>query len=189
MSHRFGLPTLLIVFSALAVRSAGEDALVPVSNPPPVQMLIPGFTVRELPVELTNINNLRYRPDGQLYALGYNGNIWLLNDSDGDGLADAKTQFFENKSRLRGPIGLAVIPAGHALLADAAGQRLPSARGVVLASKGKVSAILDLDGDDVAEVERVIATGWQEIPQNVDAIGIAIHPDDGAIYFGLGTGA
>lgn len=163
--------------------------LVTVADPPPVQMLMPGFTVRQLPVELSNINNLRYRPDGKLYALGYNGDIWLLNDSDGDGLPDASARFFENQGRLRGPIGMAVIPAGHALLAGAVRDAPQGARGVVVASKGKVSAILDLDGDDVAEIERVIATGWKEIPQNVDAIGVAIHPDDGAIYFGLGTAA
>lgn len=149
---------------------------------PQVQMLIPGFTVRELPVELPNVNNLRYRPDGKLYALCYNGDIWLLNDADGDGVADSKSRFFDSKGRLRGPIGMAVVPSGHALLAEAT-------HGVVVASKGKVSAILDLDGDDIAETERIIAAGWEEIPQNVDAIGVAIHPDDGSIYFGLGTAA
>jgi putative heme-binding domain-containing protein len=175
----------------LKLAGSGEnvESLVTVPNPPPVQMLVPGFTVRELPVELTNINNLRYRPDGKLYALAYGGDIWLLNDANGDGLADSKVQFFENKGRLRGPIGMAVIPPGHAALADETGKRSKAARGVIVASKGKASAILDLDGDDLAETERVIATGWKEIPQNVDAIGVAIHPDDGAIYFGLGTAA
>src|SRR5690606_14693373 len=51
------------------------------------------------------------------------------------------------------------------------------------------SAILDIDGDERADVERVIATGWEEIPPNVDCIGIAVHPLDGSIYFGLGTAA
>ncbi len=161
--------------------------LEPIANPPPVQMLVPGFTVRELPVELTNINNLRYRSDGLLYALGYNGDIWLLSDSDRDGLEDTAKKFFENQGRLRGPIGMAVIPAGHALLAEGIRDGKTNSRGLVVASKGKVSAILDLDGDDIAEQERVIATGWEEIPQNVDAIGVAIHPVDGAIYFGLGV--
>ena len=59
------------------------EPLVIVADPPPVQMLVPGFRVRELPVELTNINNLRYRPDGKLYALGYNGDVSLLSDADG----------------------------------------------------------------------------------------------------------
>ena len=163
----------------------GAVPLVAVDDPPPVQMLVPGFTVRELPVTLTNVNNLRYRPDGKLYALGYNGDIWLLSDADADGLEETSTTFFHSQGSLRGPIGMAVIPRGHALLTNASAE----ADGVVVASKGKVSAILDLNGDDVADEERVIATGWKEIPQNVDAIGIAIHPDDGSIYFGLGTAA
>lgn len=178
----------------LAAAQEDSSPLIPVADPPPVQMLIPGFSVRELPVTLCNLNNLRYRADGKLYGLGYDGDIWLLSDSDGDELEETATRFFENRGRLRGPIGMQVIPAGHALLKVEAqtGQpvSVPSqARGVVVASKGKVSALLDLDGDDIAEVERVIATGWQEIPQNVDAVGVAIDPRDGAIYFGLGTAA
>src|SRR5690606_10189236 len=70
-----------LVFVASSVASAAE----PASQPPIVQMLVPGFEVQELPVDLTNINNLRYRGDGKLYALGYDGNIWLLSDSTGDG--------------------------------------------------------------------------------------------------------
>lgn len=161
------------------------EPLETVSNPPPIQMLVPGFTVHELPVQLTNVNNLRYRPDGKLYALGYNGDVWLLSDTDGDELEDHVHRFFENQGRLRGPIGMAVIPRRHPLLVAGGDQ----AQGVVVAAKGKVSALLDLDGDELAETERILATGWKEIPQNVDAVGVAIHPDDGAIYFGLGTAA
>src|SRR5258708_11283615 len=40
-----------------------------------VRMLIPGFTVQELPVKLSNINNLRFTPDGKLSALGYDGRV------------------------------------------------------------------------------------------------------------------
>ncbi len=180
MSFRY----YMAIAAALALVSAVEAQV----NSPPVQILIPGFKVFELPVQLPNLNNLRYREDGSLYALGYNGNVWLLHDTDGDGLEDASKIFFENKAHLRGPIGMAVVPAGHALL-HRQGALVPEARGVVVASKGKVSALLDFDGDDVAEVERVIASGWKEIPPNVDTIGVAIHPVDGSIYFGLGTAA
>jgi putative heme-binding domain-containing protein len=155
---------------------------------PEVQVLLPGFEVFELPVKLPNLNNLRYRDDGGLYALGYDGNVWLLRDTDGDGLEDATSLFFENKAHLRGPIGLAVIPANHALLRRG-GELIPGARGLIVASKGKVSALLDFDGDDGAEEERVIASGWKEIAPNVDTIGVAVHPVDGSIYFGIGTAA
>ena len=175
---------------ALTYAQAAKNTvpLIAVEDPPTVQMLVPGFEVRELPIELTNINNLKYRSDGKLYALAYSGDIWLLSDTDGDQLEDRQELFFDSRGRLRGPIGMAVIPPDHALLENATGGQ-PAAAGVVVASKGKVSAILDTDGDGVADTERVIASGWKEIPQNVDAVGIAIDPSDGAIYFGLGTAA
>lgn len=172
-----------VVIAVVSLSGATTQA-----DDPQVQVLLPGFEVFELPVRLPNLNNLRYRPDGDLYALGYDGNVWILRDTDGDELEDASHIFFENKSQLRGPVGMAVIPKGHALL-HRDGALMPEAQGVVVASKGKVSALLDTDGDDVADTERVIASGWKEIPPNVDTIGVAIHPTDGSIYFGLGTAA
>ena len=55
-------------------------------------------------------------------------------------------------------------------------------------SKGKLSLIVDQNGDDRADEEIVVATGWKEIPQNVDAIGCALDRD-GNIYFALGVEA
>ena len=77
-----------------------------------MQVFVPGFTVRELPVDLTNINNVKYRQDGTLVALGYNGVIWHLRDTDGDGLEDKADLFWENKSGLRAPIGMDLDAAG-----------------------------------------------------------------------------
>lgn len=150
--------------------------LVRVENPPPVQVLVPGFAVQQLPVDLTNINNLLYRPDGKLVALGYDGNVWLLSDSDGDGLEDHAALFWENRGQLRAPIGMDLTPPGFA-----AGQ------GVFVASKGKCSLLLDRDRDDRADEEIVVAEGWKEAPHGVDALGVAVDPRDGAVFFGLGT--
>lgn len=163
---------------------ANAELLEIVKDPPPVQMLIPGFSVYELPVDLKNLNNVRYRSDGKMYGLGYNGDVWLLSDSDGDGLEETASKFWDSKGRLRGPIGMAVIPEGHVLLNPGT----TKSRGIVVPSKGKVSAILDHDGDDIADEEKIIASGWKEISQNVDAIGTLIGAD-GSIYFGLGTAA
>ena len=90
---------------------SGSEELVPgglrplemVANPPPVQMFVPGFTVRELPISLKNINNLKYRADGKLVALGYNGRIYLLSDTDGDGVEDKVEPFWE-RDTLRAPL-------------------------------------------------------------------------------------
>ena len=107
-------------------------------------------------------------------ALGYDGHIHLLTDTNGDGLEDHAAPFWE-KDSLRGPIGI-VLTAGND----------PRGDGVFVASKGKVSLILDKDRDGRADEEIIIATGWQEISQNVDAVGLAVDPKDGSLYFGLG---
>lgn len=154
--------------------------LEPVKNPPPVQMLVPGFEVSELPLDLTNVNNLRCRPDGTIVAVAYNGNVWLLRDKDQDGLEESAELFFENKGQISSPIGAALTPADYKLDGKAV-------FGVFVAGKGKVSLIVDRDGDDKADEEVVVATGWTPLQHSVDALGLAIDPKDHSIYFGLGT--
>jgi putative heme-binding domain-containing protein len=161
---------------ALAAAAAQEGTpLHSVADPPPVQMLVPGFTVKELPVNLNNINNVRYRADGKLVALGYDGNVYLLSDSDGDGLEDRAELFWENDGRLRAPIGMALTPPGYRL-----------GDGLFVASKGKLSLIVDTQHRGKADREIVVAEGWKEIPHGVDALGVALGPD-GSVTFGLGT--
>lgn len=160
--------------NALAAGNTGH-ALEQVKNPPPVQMLVPGFSVEEMPVKLTNLTNLRYRHDGKLVALGYDGRIHLLTDTDGDGMED-KASIFWDKSVLRGPIGIALLPAGD-----------PRGDGLYVASKGKISLILDKDRDGVGDEEIVVSTGWKENFTNVDATGLAVDPKDGSLYFCLGV--
>ncbi|MBA4104163.1 MAG: hypothetical protein C0485_00265 [Pirellula sp.] len=154
----------------------GGGTIARVAAPPPVQVLVPGFEVIELPVKLSNVNNVLYREDGVLVALGYDGNIHLLTDSDGDGIEDRDEIFWENKGQLRAPIGMALTPPGY-----------KRGRGVVVAAKSKCLMLLDADGDDRAEEEVIVADGWQELKHGVDALGIAFDPQDHAIYFGLGV--
>lgn len=141
----------------------------------PCQVLAPGFEARWLPVDLPNINNLMYRPDGKLVALGYNGMVWLLEDTDNDGLEDKAAVWFTNpKGSLRSPIGMDLLPKGH-----------PLGEGLVVACKAKVVLLQDKEGKGEA-TERILAQGWAELPVNVDALGVALDPADGSIYFGLG---
>lgn len=146
-----------------------------VKSPPPVQVFLPGFTVRELPVHLKNINNLLYRPDGKLLALGYNGQIWLLSDTDGDGLEETATVYWDSQGQMRAPVGMDLLRGG------------PHPRGIVVASKGKCSVLVESSDGTRAEREIVVASGWKESPHGVDALGVAVDARDGSIVFGLGT--
>ncbi|HVJ67489.1 MAG TPA: hypothetical protein VM510_05860, partial [Caulifigura sp.] len=138
---------------------------VRVSNPPPVQVLVPGFTARQLPLELTNINNVLYRPDGKAFALAYDGKIYVLSDTDGDGLEDKADLFFDNggKEPLRAPVGMDLTPPGYA-----------HGNGVFVAAKSKCSLIVDTDGDDKADREIVIAASAKfETPEEKQALAKA----------------
>ncbi len=153
---------------------ADGKPLLRVTDPPPVQMLVPGFTVRQLPLDLPNINNVRYRADGKLIALAYNGDIYLLSGGKSGGPEDRAELFWESKGQLRAPIGMALTPPGYR-----------HGNGLFVACKGKLSLIVDTDGDDKADKEIVVAQGWKELPHGVDALGVAVDRD-GSIYFGLG---
>src|SRR6185369_1508282 len=90
----------------------GCSLLLPaVAEQPVVRMLVPGFQVQELPVRLSNINNLRFAPDGRLFALGYDGRIHFLIDTDHDGLED-RDELFWDKPGLSVPVGMALAPEG-----------------------------------------------------------------------------
>src|SRR5436190_11831865 len=105
-----------------------EQPLALINDPPAIQMLVPGFVVRELPLDLNNINNLVYAPDGGLFALCYDGNVLQLKDTDGDGLEDKATVFFDNKNNEILPsIGMAWGPGG-----------------LYIASQGRVIRLRDL---------------------------------------------
>lgn len=140
-----------------------------------VSILAPGFTARELPVQLNNVNNLAWREDGTLVALGYDGNVWLLNDKDGDGLPETVRHAYENRGSITAPIGMALTPPNY-----------KRGRGLFVACRSMLLLLLDRNGDDVIDDEIVVATGWPPLHHDVDALGVAVAPD-GRLYFGLGT--
>src|SRR5580704_4533667 len=143
----------------------------PATNAPPhIQMLMPGFTIRELPLHLNNINSLVYAPDGRLFALAYNGNVWQLKDTNGDGLEDTASLFFKNESNAIPPsIGMAWGPGG-----------------LYIASKTRVIRLRD-KGDGTGELQTV-ASRWPppalQAGSGLDAVGIAVDKE-GNVYFGI----
>jgi putative heme-binding domain-containing protein len=158
MSLRQSIGLLLVAVAAAA--RAGV---------PEVTMLVPGFTVEELPVQLSNQNNLRFAPDGTLTSLGYDGRVWKLRDTDGDGLEDKAEPWWDKQ-----PL---TVPLGMCWTTD----------GLYVSSSGKVSLLRDSDRDGKADTEEVVASDWpaKDVASgNVDATAVTLDPE-GNVYFGL----
>src|SRR5262249_49338217 len=73
------------------------------------------------------------------------------------------------------PIGMALTPKGY-----------QHGSGVFVACKGKVTLLVDTDGDDKADKEIVVADGWKPLDHGADALGVALDRD-GNGYVGPGT--
>jgi putative heme-binding domain-containing protein len=165
-----------IFFLALIYTAQAQPVKLEKDASREIHMLVPGFTVSELPLKLTNLVNLQYRHDGVLVALGYNGNIHLLRDTDGDGLEDKADLFWQGKGKVSAPIGMDLAPKGT-----------PHGDAVFFACKGKVMMVTDRDGDGKAEEEKVLAEGWPLALAGIDTASVCYDPKDGAVFFGLGV--
>lgn len=167
-----------ILLALLLVQAPVEKPLETAKDAPVIVPFAPGLEVRELPVQLTNLNNLEYAPDGRLFAAGYDGRLHLLRDTDGDGLEDQVTTFYETKSDDY-PLGMVVKDGDLIVLRRHAAIRHH-----------------DSNGDGVPDTESVAATGWRdpEVDKNAlmthrrvdDALGLAIGPD-GTTYVTMGA--
>jgi putative heme-binding domain-containing protein len=116
---------VLLAFRVQAAEPAspnlsGKDSKTPLTVEPNVvpTFFVPGFSVRELPLKLTSLNNVEYSSDGRLFAAGYDGRFHLLLDTDGDGLED-NVKTFWSESGPNYPLGMVVKDGDpHALLTD-----------------------------------------------------------------------
>ena len=185
---RFHYPALALL-SALTTTSAVEAPIPPVPDKQPQPpfaatakvmpvMLVPGFTVRELPIKLTSINNIEYAPDGRLFAAGYDGRFHLLRDTDGDGLED-KVDTFQPESSSNYALGM-IVQNGDpcAVLTD------------------EIVRFHDSDGDGIPDKRETIFKGFDdqklvEAPylnhRRVDSSMSLAYGPDGAWYVTMGN--
>ncbi len=174
-----GLATLISLRATLHAADTNSN-IAGSTEVPLVQMLVPGFTVRELPVKLSNLNNVEYAPDGRLFAAGYDGRLHLLRDTDGDGLEDQVTTFWDKPS---GDYPLGMVVRGDS---------------VFVMFRNEVARFRDTDGDGVPDKHETAITGWDDpaiannplfLHRRVDfAMGLVIAPD-GSYYLCMGNAA
>jgi putative heme-binding domain-containing protein len=161
-----------LLSSLLAGLIAGE------ATPVVPHLFLPGFTIRELPITLTSLNNIEYAPDGRLFAGGYDGRFHVLRDHDGDGLEEEVTTFAPTATPDY-PLGMLVHDGAlYTVLTD------------------QVVRFRDADGDGVPETRETVVKGFDD-PELVAAaylnhrrvdssMAIAIGPD-GALYVTMGN--
>ncbi len=150
------------------------------AKPPEVQIFVPGFVVRRLPIKLTNLVNVEYADDGRLFAAGYDGRLHVLRDTDGDGLED-KVDTFQPKTSDDYPLGMVV-------------------RGdsVYVLFKTEIVRFQDTNGDGTPDKRDVAVKNWDDPKlehhpllhrRRVDfGMGLAIAPD-GSFFMGVGNAA
>ncbi len=163
--HRFSLMIFVLLASILGLADTS-------AKEPRVKILVPGVIVKRLPVTLTNIDSVEYGLDGRLYAASYDGTIYVLTDTDHDGLEDQAEVFWSKPGDLLTPVGI-----------------LPTKDGVYVAARGKISLLKDTDGDGRADKSETVVSGWVQEVNNSntrnDAAGLAIDKA-GNLYFSLG---
>ena len=145
-----------------------------------VHVLVPGFTVRELPVKLSNLNNVEYAPDGRLFAAGYDGRFHLLRDTDGDGLEDQVKTFWSESSE-NYPLGMVLKDgAVYTVLTD------------------EVVRYRDTNGDGIPDRRETVVKGFDDpelvkapylMHRRVDSSMALTFGTDGALYVTMGNSA
>lgn len=174
------LVVVVLAHAAAAESPAGAPILRPfalMGNPPPLQMTVPGFVVRELPLQLPNINNLAYGPDGRLYAYAFDGKVHRLEDTDGDGLEDKATLLYANERGVIGTVGMRWGSDGLYLASRHQVMRLR------IPATGKRDSLADVD---------VVASGWappdalSATSRYLDVYGLALDRE-GNVFFGIGA--
>ena len=166
-------------FDDISLTQADDNLLPkPIKNIP--RMLIPGFTIKELPIKLTSLNNIEYAKDGRLFAAGYDGRYHILKDTNNDNLED-KVITFSSKTSPNYPIGM-VIKDGepHVVLTD------------------EIVKFVDTNKDKIPDKRVTVIKGFDD-PELVKAkylhhrrvdssIALALGPDQ-AWYITMGNAA
>lgn len=116
---------------------------------------------------MDNPTSIAFGSDNRLYIADISGALWIATDKNNDNQIDTITKWADGFNLLVGLIWL-----NNELYA---------------ASSGKIEALRDSNGDDVADQRRIVVDGLPSLvfrPHSNN--GLAVGPD-GRLYFGVGS--
>lgn len=127
--------------------------------------LPPGFSIIRY-ADLGRPTALTFDAQGRLWAANFIGEIWVLQDDDGDGRAETRTQFAFGFDQ---PVGVAIDPDNG---------------DVYVSQSGKITIARDTTGDLVADEYESIVSG---LPYSLHKNNNLEFGPDGWLYMGVGS--
>lgn len=137
-----GAQRLTLIYASSLRAPPGRPLAVPAPTAPPEPVTtVPGFIGERLRLPASIMpTSIAWRPDGALVFTSLKGHVYLVRDTDGDGVEDALSMFEQG---LAAPFG--VLPDGDDLL---------------VAHKPELLRLRDTDGDGRCDERIVVADGW-----------------------------
>ncbi|NOX60358.1 MAG: hypothetical protein GXP42_00185 [Chloroflexi bacterium] len=126
-----------------------------------------GFRVTAVAEGFSGATTITFGPEGHLWLSQQRGNVWKLEDGNGDGRFERASLFASGFTEL---LGLLWHPQDGTLYAS---------------SRATITALRDEDGDGRADVYTDLVTG---LPWGRHQNNSMVWGPDGMLYFGLGSG-
>lgn len=116
---------------------------------------------------MDNPTSITFGPEGELYIADIDGNLWIARDSDNDYVVDSITQWATDFDLLVGVVWYEDE--------------------LYTASSGKIEALRDTDGDDVADERRLVVDELPSLVLRPHSNNSIVFGPDNRLYFGVGN--
>eukprot|EP01035_Chromulina_nebulosa_P016512 gene16512-21869_t len=180
-------------FLAVLVLVTGSLLAADRPRPPAAHMLVPGFTIRELPVKLTSLNNLEYAPDGRLFvACAGDNTVHVISTGKPENFGAETspsapppegareiiaTSLYPDSLEGSTPDALTVSPDGRTLfVANADNNNV-----MVVDISNRLTEEARERGDTISMVNGFIPVGWYPT-------AVAVSPDNQTLFVANGKG-
>ncbi len=149
---------MVLVLSTVKQSSSIADAIT----------AVPGFLGERLPISTAIMpTGIAWLADGRMAMTSLKGDVWIVSDTNNDGLPDSTRLFADG---LSAPYGIQV-----------------DGESILVAHKPEVLRLRDTDGDGHADQFDVVASGWGFSDDYHDWTTALVRDHNGNLFVGLGS--